>query len=108
MRNDPGAGADELERRLRDGLRTLSESVAGEPPSAAALVRLVERVRREERHREARELAQFLACAAVVVSGGLLLLTQRPIYYLALQAVLALPLALGAVVWSGRRKRVME
>lgn len=108
MRKDPGAGTGELERRLRDGLQTFSESVAGEPPSVAALAQLVEQVKREERRREARELTQFLACAGIVVVGGLLLFTRTPVYYAVLQAVLAVPVAIGALIWSGRRKQVVE
>lgn len=108
MRDSRRPSEDELARRLRDSLQLLSESHAGDPPDVATLTRLVDRVRGDERRREARELAQFLACAAVVIGAGMLLLARTPVYYAALQAVFAVPVAIGAIIWSSRRKRAMD
>lgn len=108
MQDRPTVDTDELECRLRDGLRRLSDAVADDAPSAATLVSLVEQVKQAERRREMRELVQFLACATVLVSGGLLLLARVPSYYAALQAVLAVPAAGAAVMLTGRRKQVMQ
>lgn len=106
MMHDGKGAAEPWERLLRKGLDGLSAPVEEEsPPDLGALIMLVEDVQRAQRQALMRDLLRFVAVAALVLFGGLWAMLQFPLYYLIVQAALAVVLAAGAAVgrFEGRR-----
>lgn len=96
---DNGTGSP-WETELAQALDRLSDLGDEAPPNVAAIQMLVLEVQREERRKAARDLLLFLACAAIILSGVIYTLAERPGVFLALQA--GALLALAAVAAHGR------
>jgi hypothetical protein len=94
------------EEQLRQGLDLLSDPGAEAAPDVADLQLLVARVQAEQRQSVARDLILFWLCALAVLSGALYLFSREPVFFLALQAALAVCLISVGVVWAGARGRV--
>lgn len=106
MGRDRNGAGEPWERALREGLDAVSAPVAQEsPPDLGALIMLVHDVQRAQRQALRRDLALFLAVAALVLAGGLWAMVNFPLHYLVAQAALAVALAAGAAVWRAEGRR---
>jgi hypothetical protein len=96
------------EDELRQGLDAMTDLGAEQPPNLADLQLMVAQVQAEQRRTAVRDLLLFWTVALVLLTGGLYLFSREPVFFLALQGVLAVAMVGAGLVWAGLRGRVTE
>lgn len=96
------------EEQMRQGLDQLSDLGHEEPPNLAALQMLVVEVQAEQRRKLKADLLKFWGVGVTLLTFALAASAREPLYFLAWQGAAALLGLVGALAWSGTKKRVME
>jgi len=96
------------EEQLRQGLDTLADLGAEEPPNLADLQMLVVQVQREQRQQLLRDLSLFWLCGLTVLAVVFYLISRSPAYFVAIQGLALVGLAATGAGFLRSRKRVTE